>query len=53
MVKNQEIIKCDVGRCVPLREEMLLSKRSDLVGGIPNTAEVSRVDIELVNETIT
>jgi rod shape-determining protein MreB len=52
--RTSEIIKCEVGSAVPLREEMTIQvKGRDLVGGIPKTAEVSSVEIrESLNENV-
>lgn len=53
--RTSELIKCEVGSAVPLKEEITLQvKGRDLVGGIPKTAEVSSVEIrEALNENIT
>ena len=52
--RTSEIIKCEVGSDVPLREEMTMQvKGRDLVGGIPKNAEVSSVEIrESLNENV-
>ncbi|HPN37780.1 MAG TPA: rod shape-determining protein, partial [Melioribacteraceae bacterium] len=52
--RTSEVIKCEVGSAVPLREEMTIQvKGRDLVGGIPKTAEVSSVEIrESLNENV-
>lgn len=53
--RTSEVIKCEVGSAVPLKEEVTIQvKGRDLVGGIPKTAEVSSVEIrEALNENIT
>jgi len=44
--RTSEVIKCEVGSAIALREEMTIQvKGRDLVGGIPKTAEVSSVEI--------
>ncbi len=52
--RTSEVIKCEVGSAVPLKEEVTIQvKGRDLVGGIPKTAEVSSVEIrEALNENI-
>ncbi len=52
--RTGEIIKCEVGSAVPLKEELTIQvKGRDLVGGIPKTTEVSSVEIrEALNENI-
>lgn len=52
--RTGELIKCEVGSAVPLREEVTIQvKGRDLVGGIPKTVEVSSVEIrEALNENI-
>lgn len=52
--RTAEVIKCEVGSAVPLKEEVTIQvKGRDLVGGIPKTAEVSSVEIrEALNENI-
>lgn len=52
--RTGEIIKCEVGSAVPLKEELTIQvKGRDLVGGIPKTSEVSSVEIrEALNENI-
>ncbi len=53
--RTSEVIKCEVGSAVPLKEEITIQvKGRDLVGGIPKTAEVSSVEIrEALHENIT
>ncbi len=53
--RTAELIKCEVGSAVPLKEEVTIQvKGRDLVGGIPKTAEVSSVEIrDALNENIT
>ncbi|MCF8260539.1 MAG: rod shape-determining protein [Melioribacteraceae bacterium] len=52
--RTAEMIKCEVGSAVPLKEEITIQvKGRDLVGGVPKTAEVSSVEIrEALNEDI-
>ncbi|MFH0734470.1 MAG: rod shape-determining protein [bacterium] len=52
--RTSEVIKCEVGSAVPLKEEITIQvKGRDLIGGIPKTAEVSSVEIrEALNENI-
>jgi rod shape-determining protein MreB len=52
--RTSEIIKCEVGSAIALREEMTIQvKGRDLVGGIPKTAEVSSVEIrEALSENV-
>lgn len=52
--RTGELIKCEVGSAVPLKEEITIQvKGRDLVGGIPKTCEVSSVEIrEALNENI-
>ena len=52
--RTAEVIKCEVGSAVPLKEEITIQvKGRDLVGGIPKTTEVSSVEIrEALNEAI-
>ena len=52
--RTAEVIKCEVGSAVPLKEEVTIQvKGRDLVGGVPKTTEVSSVEIrEALNESV-
>ncbi|MDH7514931.1 MAG: rod shape-determining protein [Bacteroidota bacterium] len=52
--RTAEIIKCEVGSAVPLKQELALRvKGRDLVGGLPTTVEASSVEIrEALNEPV-
>lgn len=52
--RTAEMIKCEVGSAMPLKEEITIQvKGRDLIGGIPKTTEVSSVEIrDALNENV-